>query len=126
LFANVVGTLSEMGRIDEASTMAGEALPLMRRAKTYYVEEWAYLFLRRRQRETATLLLGASDAERVRLGVPLQQNEQRLIVEVRAALEAQMQPDEFASGLAAGATLGDTELLKLLSDALAQPPASGP
>ena len=35
LFANLMGILSEMGRIDEASAVAGEVLPLMRRTQRY-------------------------------------------------------------------------------------------
>ena len=114
-------TVEYFSHIDEASTAACEALPVMRRAQTYYVEEWAYLFWRRGQIDTATLLLGASDSERVRADVPLQHNEQRLIAEARTALEAQLHPDAFASSLAAGAALGGGELLALISEALAQP-----
>jgi predicted ATPase/DNA-binding winged helix-turn-helix (wHTH) protein len=124
LFANAVGILSELGRIDEASAAAGDALPLMRRARDYYVEEWAYLFWRRGQIETATLLLGASDAQRARLEVPLQENERRLMAQLRPALEAQVQPEAFARGLTAGAALGEAELLALITEALMPPPGS--
>ena len=58
----------------------------MRRAQTYFVEEWAYLFWRRGQVETAARLLGASDAQRPGAAEPLQPNERRLIAEARAAL----------------------------------------
>ena len=76
-FANVMGILSEMGRIDEASAAAREALPIMRRSQRYGIEEWVYLFWRRGQLDAAALLLGASDAEQVRTDVPLQPNEER-------------------------------------------------
>ena len=56
LFANLVGILSEMGRIDEASAVAREALPLMRRTQRYFVEEWVYLFWRRGQVEMCDAL----------------------------------------------------------------------
>jgi hypothetical protein len=111
----------EMGRIDDASAAAREAIPVMRRARYTYIEEWVYLFWRRGQIDTATLLLGASDAERVRFGTPHQENERRLIAEARAALEARQHPDAFASGLAAGAALDEGEWLALISEALAQP-----
>ena len=120
-YANALGILSEAGRIDEASAVACEALPIMRRAHAYYVEEWAYLFWRRLQFDTATLLLGASEAEQIRAAVPLQVNEQRLIAEARTALEGKLQPDAFASKLAAGAALGEGELFALISEALAHP-----
>ncbi len=120
LFANAVGILSEMGRIDEASAAASDALPIMRRAQEYYVEEWAYLFWRRGQIDTATILLGASEAQGVRADVPLQHNEKRLIAEVRAALEAQPHPHALAPDLATGAALGEGELLALISEALAK------
>jgi len=116
LFANVVGILSEMGRIDEASAVARDALPLMRRDRNYRIEEWAYLFWRRGQIDTATMLLGASDAQRFRAGVALQENELRLMAELRAALQAQLQPEAFARGLAAGAALGEAQLLALIAD----------
>jgi tetratricopeptide (TPR) repeat protein len=121
LFANLIGILGEMGRIDDASAAAREAIPVMRRARYTYIEEWVYLFWRRGQIDTATLLLGASDAERVRFGTPHQENERRLIAEARAALEARQHPDAFASGLAAGAALDEGEWLALISEALAQP-----
>jgi predicted ATPase/DNA-binding winged helix-turn-helix (wHTH) protein len=125
LFANLVGILSELGRIDEASAAARDALPLMRRARDYYVEEWAYLFWRRDQIETATLLLGASDARRARVEVPLQENERRLMARLRPALEAQVQPEAFAKALAAGAALGEAELLALITEALMPTLGSG-
>jgi tetratricopeptide (TPR) repeat protein len=126
LFANLMGVLSEVGRIDEASTTAREVLPLMRRTQRYFVEEWVYLFWRRGQIDTSALLLGASDAQQMRDGAPLQPNEQRLIAEARAALAAVLLPDAFASGLAAGAALGDAEIHSLISKALAQPRAYRP
>ena len=53
LFANLIGILSESGRIDEASAVAREALPILRRTKYTYVEEWVYLFWRRGQDDVA-------------------------------------------------------------------------
>ena len=116
--------LWQIGPIDEASAATGEALPLMRRAKKYYVEEWAYLFWRRGQVDIATQLLGASDADRIRADVSLEENERRLIAEARAALEAQLPPQAFTRGLAAGAVLGEGELVALISEALSQPRAN--
>ena len=66
------------------------------------------------------LLLGASDAERARFGTPHQANEQRLIDQARAALEAQLDSPTYASGLAAGAAFSEAKLLELISEALAQ------
>ena len=120
-FAMVMGILSKMGCIDEASAVACEALPLMRRAQRYYVEGWAHLFWRRCQIDAATRLLGASDARCARLGTALQPNERRLIAEVRTALQSQLQPDAFASGLAAGSALDESEMLGLISGDLIQP-----
>ncbi len=124
LFANLLGILSEMGRIDEASAVAGEVLPLMRRTQRYFVEEWVYLFWRRGQLDVATRLLGATDAA-VRSDHPLQRNEERLIAEARAALERALPPDVFTSGLAAGAALNHGELLALITDALAKAYSNG-
>ena len=81
---------------------------------------------RRGQVETATRLLGASDAERARFDTPHQENERRLIAEARAAFEAGQPPLALANGLAAGATLGEGEIFALISAALAQPLASPP
>jgi hypothetical protein len=120
-FALVMGVLSEMGRIEEASAAACEALPLMHRARSHDAEVWAYLFWRRGQLDTSTLLLGASDARCDRSGATRLPNDQRLIAEVRSALAAQLPPNTFESGLAAGAGLGEGEMLALISEALAQP-----
>jgi hypothetical protein len=107
--ANTIGILSEMGRVEEASAFAREAFPVMRRARSIYIEEWVYLFWRRGQLETAALLLGASDAERARLGTPHQENERRLIAQARAALTAELPAAALASALAAGALLQDSD-----------------
>ena len=94
----------------------------MRRARTYFVEEWAYLFWRRGQREAAARLIGASDAQCIKDDVPRQPNEERLIAQARADLEARMGADAFAGCLAAGARLSEAELFALISEALAQSP----
>jgi predicted ATPase/DNA-binding winged helix-turn-helix (wHTH) protein len=125
-FANLIGILSEMGRIGDASNAAREALPIMRRTQNLFVEEWVYFFWRRGQVETAALLLGASDAKRARDDEPLQPNERRLITEARAALEGHSPPDMRARALAAGAALGTAQLLALISEALAQPCRNDP
>ena len=106
LYANLIGILSEMDRIDEASAAAREAIPIMRRARYTYIEEWVYLFWCRGQLDTAALLLGGCDAERRHFGTPHQENERRLIAKARAGLEAALSPDALASSLAAGAGLG--------------------
>jgi predicted ATPase/DNA-binding winged helix-turn-helix (wHTH) protein len=118
--ANVIGILSEAGRVAEASTIAREALPHMRRSRQFYIEEWAHMFWRRGQHDTAALLLGASDAKRLRDGPP-QVNEVRLIAELRAALAAELPGDVLERNCAAGAALAEAELPGLLAAALAQP-----
>ena len=121
LFANLMGILSEMGCVEEASAAAVEALPMMRRSRRHFVAEWAYLFWRRGQLETAALLVGAIDAETSRSGVPSQPNETRLIAEARTALAAQLEPQTLARCLATGATLEPAGLIALISDGLAEP-----
>ncbi len=118
--ANLIGILSEMGRIDEASAAAREAIPILRRARYTYIEEWVYFFWRRGQFDTAARLLGASDAERARFGTPHQPNEQRLIDEARAGLAARLPADTLTRGLAAGAALDEHDWLTVISEALAQ------
>lgn len=119
-FAMAIGILSEMGRVNEASALALEALPLMRHARDPFIEEWVYLFWRRGQFDTATRLLGASDAERARFATPLRENERRLLAEARPVLAALLPPEAFASGLAAGAALDMAGLFALIAEALAQ------
>ena len=125
LFANLIGILSEMGRVEEASDAAREGLPVMQRFRTYYLEEWAYLFWRRGQTDTAALLLGAVEAEAKKPGAPVAPNEQRLITEMRAALERSMPPDEMATQVAAGSALREDQLPGLLAEALEQPGSAG-
>ncbi len=119
LFANLIGILSEMGRVEEATAAAHEALPILRRARYSYIEEWLYLFWRRGQVETAAVLLGASDAERARYGTPHQENERRIVGEARADLEARLTPGALASWMSAGAALEEGEWLPLVTKALA-------
>lgn len=124
LFANLIGILSEMRRIDEASAAAREALPMMRHTGDTFLEEWIYLFWLRGQADVAVLLLGAFEAKLVRTEQPVQPNEQRLIAAARAGLADQMRPDAFAHGLKAGAALTQVELFASISDALARAAAS--
>jgi len=121
-FANAIGCLSETGRIDEATCAARDALPIMRRAGSYTVEEWAYLVWRRGQREAAARLIGASDAQCIKDDAPRQLNEERLIARARADLEEAIGAAAFAASLAAGARRGEAELVALISEALAQAP----
>jgi hypothetical protein len=109
-----------MGRVEEASAFAREAFPVMRRVRSIYIEEWVHLFWRRGQLETAALLLGASDAERARLGTPHQENERRLIAQARAALTAELPAAALASALAAGALLQDSDRLTVIAESLAR------
>ena len=118
LFANLLGILSEMGRVDDAAAVAREALEFMRRTGEYFVEEWAYLFWRRGRLEDAAQLTGASDATQARSGVSPQSNELRLMKQVRAALREQLPADVLAQHLAAGAALGRQELYERISSAL--------
>jgi predicted ATPase/DNA-binding winged helix-turn-helix (wHTH) protein len=118
LFANLLGILTEMGRIDDAAAVAREALEHMRRAGEYFVEEWAYFFWRRGRLEDAAQLAGASDAVQARTGVPPQPNELRLMLQVRASLEAQLAADVLAHHFAAGAVLGTQRLYERISGAL--------
>jgi hypothetical protein len=120
-FANAIGILSETVHIGEAVRAAHDSLPLMRRARSYFVEEWAYLFWRRGQCEAAARLIGASDAQCEKDDTPRQPNEERLIAQARADLEAKMGVEAFAGSLGAGARLGEAELIALSSESLAQP-----
>jgi tetratricopeptide (TPR) repeat protein len=121
LYANVLGILSESGRVDEASRAAPDALPVMRRAGNLYPESWCDFFYRRGQLDAAATLLGVIDAEMARTGVPLQVNEQRLAVEARAGLQARLAPDAFARRHAAGALLGEKEILALIAESIERP-----
>ena len=120
LFANLMGILSEMGLVAEASDVAREALPIMRRTQNYYLDEWVFLFWRRGQSDVAARLLGALDASSRKTGLPTQHNERRLIAKARAALEKELPPDALARHLAAGAAAHPEKLPELLSESLAQ------
>ena len=120
LLSNLMGILSEMGRIDEASATAGEALPIARRSREWFVEQWLYLFWRRGQVDIAARLLGMLDVQCARNSVVLQPNEERLIGQARAALERQLGPQAFALSLGIGAAMGEPEMARLISVALAQ------
>jgi predicted ATPase/DNA-binding winged helix-turn-helix (wHTH) protein len=119
VFASVMGILSEMGRIDEATAAAHEALPIMRRARERWLEEWVYLFWCRDQFDVAAVLLGATDAQRTE-ELPFQTNEDRLLEKARTGLAERLGPntDTFASRLVEGAALGDGEIDALIAEAL--------
>jgi predicted ATPase/DNA-binding winged helix-turn-helix (wHTH) protein len=116
--ANAIGTLSEAGRIDEATAVAVEGLPVMRQSRGLFFEEWIYLFWRRGMPDVAARLLGAFDVEQARIGTPLQPNERRLLAQARAGLESQMAPEAFASHHAAGAALGIDACFDLIARSL--------
>jgi ATP/maltotriose-dependent transcriptional regulator MalT len=125
-FAAAMGILSEMGRIDEASAAAREALPLQRLVKRHDLEFWAYLFWRRGQPDLAACLLGASDARLARTSQLLYPNERRLIAETRAGLATALDANELARALAAGASLSAGELLGSIAEALSLPRGNDP
>jgi len=120
LYANLMGIYSEMNRLEEAAVAAREGLPFMRRSHSFFLEEWAHLFWRRGQLDTAALLLGALDAASARFGRPPQANEQRLIVSARAGIESALDPGTLTSYRATGAALNAERLSEVLSAALAQ------
>ena len=112
LMSSVVGILSEAGRIDEASAIGLEAVPLMRRARMTYLDRWPYLFWRRGQAEVAALLLGAFDARRARTGDRLYPNEKRLTTQAGTGLATVLDPTALARALAAGALLSEGEVME--------------
>jgi len=117
-FAALFSILSEMGLVEEACAAAREALAIMRRTQNYYVEEWAYLFWRSGDIDTASRLLGVSDAHCARAGAPLYPNQQRLVDAVRCDLQAVLEPQTLARKLAGGAALSNVELATLIFEAL--------
>jgi hypothetical protein len=120
IYACVMGILSELGRLDEASAAGSRGLAAMRRCRRYFIEEWVHLFWRRGQLEAAARLLGAFDAKREVGDTLLLPNERRLIASARAGLDAALPPDVFASHLAAGAALGEDEVYALICETLAR------
>ena len=120
LFANLMGILSEMGLVAEASDAAREALSIMRRTQNYYLDEWIYLFWRRGQSDLAARLLGALDASSRKTGLPTSAQRAPSDSWARAALEKELPPDALARHLAAGAELIQEKLPELLSESLAQ------
>ena len=63
VLSSLIGILCELGHIEEASAAGRGALPLMRRCKTFYLDQWAYLFWCRGQIEVSKALLGAAENE---------------------------------------------------------------
>jgi predicted ATPase/DNA-binding winged helix-turn-helix (wHTH) protein/tetratricopeptide (TPR) repeat protein len=135
VLSSLMGILCEMGHIDAASAAGREALPLMRRCRTYYLDQWAYLFWCRGQTEVSKALLGSAETECLRqaagegeeptapvgfvVGVPTapRYNEARLITKLRAGLG--FAPGSSDPQVAAGSSLREPEWLVLISKALA-------
>jgi predicted ATPase/DNA-binding winged helix-turn-helix (wHTH) protein len=118
VYANTIGILSEIGRLDEAVAIAPEALATMRLTCEYYLEEWVYLFWRRGQIELATRLLGASDALHARNGEPTQPNEARLMRNAREGLVGAQTDEAFLRLAAAGAAFGTAEIRSAIAEGL--------
>ena len=134
VLSSLIGILCELGHIEEASAAGRAALPLMRRCKTYYLEQWAYLFWCRGQTEVSKVLLGAAENEYLQqatgedkapmtsvgfvVGVPTapRYNEARLVTKLRAGLGRG--PGSFDPQVAAGSALREPEWLVLISKAL--------
>jgi hypothetical protein len=107
----------------------------MRRCRTYYLDQWAYLFWCRGQTEVSKALLGSAETECLRqaagegeeptapvgfvVGVPTapRYNEARLITKLRAGLG--FAPGSSDPQVAAGSSLREPEWLVLISKALA-------
>jgi predicted ATPase len=121
LYANLIGILCEMDRIEEASDAGREALPVMRRSRNFFLEEWVYLFWRRGQPDVAAQLLGSVERLSGATGLPPQPNEQRLITRARAALAQELPSDVFAAHLAVGAALSPEKVHPFLAESLARP-----
>jgi predicted ATPase/DNA-binding winged helix-turn-helix (wHTH) protein len=119
VYSNAIGILAEMGRVDEASRLAREGLPIMRRSRNYFIEEWVYLFWRRGQHAVAARLVGAANATRARTELPVQENERRLMNAARAGLAAALPAAELANHIAAGALLDEPGMAQLIAEALA-------
>jgi len=135
VLSSLMGILCELGQIEEASAAGREALPLMRRCRTYYLDQWAYLFWCRGQIEASKALLGSAENECLRqatgegedpvarvgfvVGVPTEPryNEARLVTKLRAGLERG--PGSFDPEVAAGRSLREPEWLVLISKSLA-------
>ena len=121
IHACVMGILSELGSIEEASAAGSRGLPAMRRCRRYYVEEWVYLFWRRGQLDAATLMLGVMDAKLGFADTLRPPNEERLIAHARAGLETALPADVLASHLAAGAALTEDAMYALICETLSKP-----
>ena len=137
VLSNLMGVLSELGRVEEACAVAQRALPLMQRRKMYYLEHWAYLFGCRGQIAVSKALLGAAQSARARqalgerdvlgaqahtvVGVPTppDYNEVRIVAKLRASLG--LGADEVDPDVVAGGRLHEAEWLVLITQALAAP-----
>jgi len=119
-YVNLIGILSELGRIDEAVDTARAGLPYVRRARSTHLEEWTYLCWRRGQLDTAAMLLGAHVAEASRTVLMPQVNELRLVAAARAGIVAGLAPDVLARAMETGARLDFDALIGLIDAALEQ------
>jgi hypothetical protein len=118
VYANAIGILAELGRTDEASDVAAEAFPFARRSQRLYVEEWIYLFWRRRQPQTAATLLGFFDADKSRMQTPSQRNESRLVEVARSGITECLSSLQLGQCLAAGSELAYEAVVATIGDAL--------
>ena len=114
--------LSDLGNIPAATTMARNALPVMRRMPRFALSGCAHLLMRLGRFEDAARVLGAQVA-RARAGLvpPVPSGLSalaRLPGEAQASVEAALPPAEFAGLLKAGEALGYREVCDLLAKAV--------
>jgi hypothetical protein len=114
-----LGMLGESGRIDEASAVAREALPVMRRMPKFRFEPCAQLLWRLGSPESAARVLGAQ-AARERDGRERKQvNEERIARATLAALQTQLPSPQLSAEMALGDRLGHLDVCALMAEALA-------
>jgi hypothetical protein len=118
---NLLGTLSELGRAEEALLVARDALPFMRRCGQlqFFAETFIHILVAHERHEAAARLVGMSDACYARLATLRQPNEERLIDSARTRLQSVLDPATLERCVNEGAKLDDDAVYAIVEAALA-------
>jgi predicted ATPase/class 3 adenylate cyclase len=112
---NLVGALTEQGDLDEARSVAREAIPLLREDPTAWLwfDHFALLAARCDRIDDAARLAGYAEAALVAHGRVRQPNEMRARASLDAIFADRLVRDECERYFAEGAKLGDDDAFRL-------------
>jgi hypothetical protein len=115
IYGNLLGILTELGELDEATAVGRRAMPYLRVSGSVWalMDHYALRLAKTGQAETAARVLGWVDNTFVPKGIQRQPNELRAMQTTLALLRGQLPADELARLCAEGAQISEEEACRL-------------